>query len=75
MVKGLDNGLDREKPVRYIRHGRDEWREAETGLQRRRVEFRLGATEEGTRIGRWPAQAEREEYSEFVFRSGESGGE
>lgn len=28
-LKGIDNGVDREKPVRYFVMGRDEWREAD----------------------------------------------
>jgi len=28
-VKGVDNGVDREKPVRYFLMGRNEWREAD----------------------------------------------
>src|SRR5262249_55948367 len=29
-LKGIDNGVDREKPVRYFVMGRDQWREADT---------------------------------------------
>ena len=29
-LKGIDNGVDRESPVRYFVMGRDEWRESKT---------------------------------------------
>jgi putative CocE/NonD family hydrolase len=68
-VKGLDNGVDREKPVRYFVMGRDEWREAETWPPAAtRVAFRLGAPKKGAPIGTLAAgqAGNGEEYSEFV---------
>src|SRR5213594_3620074 len=68
-VKGLDNGVDREKPVGYFVMGRDEWREAETWPPAATgVAFRLGAPKKGAPIGTLAAgqAGSGEEYSEFV---------
>jgi putative CocE/NonD family hydrolase len=68
-VKGLDNGADREKPVRYFVMGRDEWRDADVWPPAaERVAFRLGAAKKGERIGTLAAgQAVNwADFSEFV---------
>ncbi len=68
-VKRLDNGVDREKPVRYFVMGRDEWRDADAWPPAaERVAFRLGAAKKGERIGTLAAgQAVNwADFSEFV---------
>src|SRR5206468_4242052 len=68
-VKGLDNGVEREKPVRYFVMGRDEWRDADSWPPTAgKVAFRLGAAKKGERIGTL-TNAEglsRVDFSEFV---------
>jgi uncharacterized protein len=68
-LKGLDNGVEREKPVRYFVMGRNEWRDAEAWPPAAaRVAFRLRATKKGERVGTLAAgRAEgKEEFSEFM---------
>ena len=68
-LKGVDNGVEREKSVRYFVMGRNEWREAETWPPvTARVAFRLGAAKEGQRVGALSAGlAEgKEQFSEFI---------
>jgi uncharacterized protein len=68
-LKGTDNGVDREKPVRYFVMGRNEWRDADAWPPAaERVAFRLGAAKKGERIGTlaFGHTGGREEFSEFV---------
>ena len=68
-VKGLDNGVDREKPVRYFVMGKDEWRKSETWPPAAgRVVFRLGAAKKRSRVGTLSVRpaANTTEFSEFV---------
>ncbi|HWZ82136.1 MAG TPA: CocE/NonD family hydrolase [Terriglobales bacterium] len=67
-LKSIDNGVERERPVRYFVMGRNEWRESETWppAAQRRV-FRLSAAKKGSSIGTLGADtARKEEFSEFV---------
>jgi uncharacterized protein len=68
-VKGMDNGVEREKPVRYFVMGRNEWREAESWPPAaRRARFVLRAAAKGERIGALSegAGGSGEVFSEFV---------
>src|SRR5262249_31162987 len=50
-VKGLDNGVDREKPVRYFVMGRDEWRESDVWPPApRATQFFLKSVEKGEHV-------------------------
>jgi putative CocE/NonD family hydrolase len=68
-LKGVDNGVDHEKPVRYFVMGRDEWRDADTWPPTaERIAFRLGAAPKGSPTGTLRARhgENKEEFSEFV---------
>jgi len=68
-VKGLDNGIDREKPVRYFVMGRDEWREADNWPPpANRVAFGLAAAAPNARVGSLSAGsgAKTATFSEFA---------
>jgi putative CocE/NonD family hydrolase len=68
-LKGVDNGVEREKPVRYFVMGRNEWREEEAWPPAaRRVEFVLKPAAKGTRLGSLAGKSAEgmEEFSEFV---------
>src|SRR5882724_11348162 len=68
-LNGVDNGVEREKPVRYFVMGRNEWREAEAWPPAARsVEFVLRPAAKGERIGALAegSVAGGEEFSEFV---------
>jgi uncharacterized protein len=68
-VKGLDNGVERERPVRYFVMGRNEWREADVWPPMAgRMAFRLGAAKNGERVGTLATRqhAGGKEFSEFV---------
>lgn len=68
-LKGVDNGVGREKPVRYFVMGRNEWRDSDNWPPAaERIVFKLGAAQKNSRIGTLtsgPAPA-TEEFSEFV---------
>jgi len=68
-LKGMDNGVEWEKPVRYFVMGRDDWRAADVWPPAAgRVAFRLGAAKREERIGTLAVgqAGGREEFSEFV---------
>jgi len=68
-LKGVDNGVEREKPVRYFVMGRNEWREAEAWPPAARpTAFWLQRAKKGSRVGTLAAERVegREEFSEFV---------
>jgi hypothetical protein len=68
-LKGMDNGVEREKPVRYFVMGRNEWRESEAWPPAAgRAEFVLRPVAKGERVGSLVAKSDgsREEFSEFV---------
>jgi putative CocE/NonD family hydrolase len=68
-LKGLDNGVEREKPVRYFVMGRNEWRESDVWPPAaRETAFFLGPAGKGERIGTVAARqvGSREQFSEFV---------
>jgi putative CocE/NonD family hydrolase len=68
-LKGADNGVERDKPVRYFVMGRNQWREAEAWPPAaRRAEFFLSAAKKGERIGGIAtlSAGNKEEFSEFV---------
>jgi putative CocE/NonD family hydrolase len=69
-LKGIDNGVEREPPVRYFVMGRNEWRESgKWPPTAQRKVFRLGPAKKGYRIGALVADSarkEKEEFSEFV---------
>jgi len=68
-LKGADNGVDREKPVRYFVMGRDEWRDAEVWPPvADRVAYRMTAARRGSRVGVLGTESAetKEEFSEFV---------
>jgi putative CocE/NonD family hydrolase len=68
-LKGADNGVEREKPVRYFVMGRNEWREADVWPPAAgRMAFRLGAAKKGERIGTLATRQHSggKEFSEFV---------
>ena len=66
---GMDNGVEREKLVRYFVMGRNEWRESDVWPPTAgRVAFRMGAAKKGSRVGTLavkPAES-GEGFSEFV---------
>ncbi|PYX29280.1 MAG: hypothetical protein DMG80_14820 [Acidobacteria bacterium] len=67
-LKGIDNGVEREKPVRYFVMGRNEWREAEAWPPAgQKMTFRLGSAKTGERIGTLAVQAveSRVGFSQF----------
>jgi putative CocE/NonD family hydrolase len=52
-LKNVNNGVEREKPVRYFVMGRNQWRESETWPPpAKKVIFRLGPADRGSHIGR-----------------------
>jgi hypothetical protein len=67
-VKGLDNGVDREKPVRYFVMGRDELRESDVWPPAARATtFYLEPAKKGERVGTFnmgmePAKKESREF-------------
>lgn len=68
-LKGVDNGVEREQPVRYFVMGRNEWREADVWPPgARATAFFLSPAKTGERIGTIAAGqvGSREEFSEFV---------
>ncbi len=68
-LKGVDNGVEREKPVRYFVMGRNEWRESETWPPAAgRVTFFLKSAAKGDRMGELAAgmAVGVEGFSEFV---------
>jgi hypothetical protein len=68
-LKGMDNGVEGEKPVRYFVMGRDEWREAEEWPPAAgRMAFVLRRAKKGERIGTLAVGSAGggEEFSEFV---------
>jgi uncharacterized protein len=68
-LRGLDNGVEREKPVRYFVMGRNEWREAESWPPpAQQVEFALRRAPKGERSGSLVAKSSDSdgEFSEFV---------
>ncbi|MFY9560266.1 MAG: CocE/NonD family hydrolase [Terriglobales bacterium] len=68
-LKAVDNGVEREKPVRYFVMGRNEWRDAGTWPPAARATaMLLVQAKKGERIGALAAgsAAGREEFSEFV---------
>jgi putative CocE/NonD family hydrolase len=68
-LKGVNNGVEREKPVKYFVMGRNEWREAEAWPPAARsVEFVLRPAAKGERTGTMSdgTVAGGEEFSEFV---------
>jgi hypothetical protein len=68
-LKGVDNGVEREKPVRYFVMGRNEWREADVWPPAARATaFFLRPAKTGERIGTIAAGqvGSREQFSEFV---------
>jgi len=67
-LKGLDNGTDRERPVRYYVMGADEWREADTWpppAKRTVLQFRRDIGERVGTLIAGPAAA-REDFWDFV---------
>lgn len=67
-LKGVDNGVDREKPVRYFVMGKDEWQESDTWPPRsRKVAFRVVAAAKGSRVGALAANTPETEtkFNEF----------
>jgi putative CocE/NonD family hydrolase len=67
-LKGVDNGVDRQKPVRYYVMGADEWRESETWPPAAKsTAFRFGRPR-GERLGTLTMGLEtpREDFWEFV---------
>ncbi len=68
-LKGLDNGVEWEKPVRYFVMGRNEWREAEVWPPAaRRTTFWLRRAKKGSRVGTFSMGLDgvRRGFSEFV---------
>lgn len=68
-LKGIDNGVEREKPVRYFVMGRNEWRESTVWPPAaEKKSFMLGAAKKGSRIGTLAAglSQSKDEFSEFV---------
>jgi putative CocE/NonD family hydrolase len=68
-LKGIDNGVDREKPVRYFVMGRNQWREAdEWPPAAREMPIYLAPQTEGTRLGQLQSKPfdNEESFSEFV---------
>jgi putative CocE/NonD family hydrolase len=68
-LKGLDNGVERDNPVRYFVMGRNEWRQAELWPPAAgKTEFVLKSAKKGGRVGMLVAKASagKEEFSEFV---------
>jgi putative CocE/NonD family hydrolase len=68
-LKGIENGVEREKPVRYFVMGANQWRESEVWPPpHRTTPFFLAPAASGDRIGRLAAKAapDRESFSEFI---------
>jgi uncharacterized protein len=68
-LKGIDNGVEREKPVRYFVMGPNEWRDSDVWPPPSRItRFFFGPAETGARTGQLtlkPAGG-RNSFSEFV---------
>ena len=68
-LKGIDNGVDREKPIRYFVMGSNQWREADAWppAAKETAEFLAPATG-GSGLGRLQTEAfnNPESFSEFV---------
>jgi len=72
-LKGIDNGIEREKPVRYFVMGRNEWREGEAWPPAARsATFYLAPAKKGERVGAFTTDPERkrEEHREFASDPG-----
>ncbi len=68
-LKGVDNGVEREKPVRYFVMGRNEWREAKTWPPAARAAtFYLEPPRKGERVGTFTMglEPQRKEVREFI---------
>ena len=71
-LKGIDNGVEREKPVRYFVMGANEWRDADVWPPPARTIPFYFASASGERIGKLelnPAKhtaKDKEDFSEFV---------
>jgi putative CocE/NonD family hydrolase len=68
-LKGMDNGVEREKPVRYFVMGRNEWRESEAWPPvAHATAMRLEPAKKGERIGTLSAGSagRGKGFSEFV---------
>jgi len=66
-VKGIDNGIDREKPVRYFVMGRDEWRETDTWPPAaKKTKFLLAPGEDGSRVGTFRMESFKGGFREIV---------
>jgi uncharacterized protein len=68
-LKGIDNGVEREKPVRYFVMGANQWRESEVWPPpARTTPFFLASSASGERVGQLtmkPAEG-RQDFDEFV---------
>jgi hypothetical protein len=68
-LKGMDNGVDREKPVRYFVMGRDQWRDAEQWPPTaRETSAFLAPPSDGSTTGRLQTTSfdNPDSFSEFV---------
>src|SRR5438552_3897219 len=68
-LKGMDNGVDREKPVRYFVMGRNQWRDADQWPPAARAMLAFLAPETpGTSLGRLQTTPfdNKDSFSEFV---------
>jgi len=68
-LKGIENGAEREKPVRYFVMGANQWRDSEVWPPPgRRTQFFLAPAASGERVGKLAAKPAggAERFSEFV---------
>ncbi len=69
-LKGTDNGVDREKPVKYFVMGANTWREAYTwppaGSKATSLYLTVGATGEKSGVLRWTKPESRDSSRAFV---------
>jgi putative CocE/NonD family hydrolase len=68
-LKGMDNGVDREKPLRYFVMGRNQWRDADRWPPAaRETPIFLAPGPDGTSLGRLQAKPfdNQDSFSEFV---------
>ena len=70
-VRGIDNGIDREKPVRLFVMGENVWRDEDAWpLQRARLEaFYLTSKSKGDMIGELERSIPANNYANSMFRS------
>ena len=68
-LKGIENGVEREKPVRYFVMGANQWRDSDVWPPPgRRTQFFLAPAASGERVGKLAAKPAggAESFSEFV---------